>query len=304
MSIVDFHLHFFSRPFFDALAEQSPLEGTSEEKLAAVSRRTGIELPPADTGEHLARWLAELERAGVEHAATFASLPEEIPAVAEAAAASGGRLSPFALVNPKVEGAPQRVRALIEESGFKGVILFPALHHYHAGGPGAAELMAVLDEYGAIAYVHCGLLVVKLRDLLGLPRTQDLAFANPLGVIPAANAYPNVKFVIPHFGAGFFRETLMAGTMCENLYVDTSSSNSWMETQVGQIGMRDVFRATIESFGAERILFGTDSSVFPAGWRKDRYEGQHEALGLLGTGKGEMEAIFGGNARRLLGVDS
>jgi predicted TIM-barrel fold metal-dependent hydrolase len=302
VSIVDFHMHFFARPFFDALATQSPLDGSPGDKLAALSHETGIELPSADTGEHLSRWLGELDRNGVEHAAAFASLPQEIPAVAEAAAASDGRLSPFALVNPKVEGAPQRVRGLIEESGFKGVILFPAMHHYHPGGPGAAELLGVLEEYGAIAFVHCGLLIVKLRDLLGLPRTQDLAFANPLGLIPAANAHPNVKFVIPHFGAGFFRETLMAGTMCENVYVDTSSSNSWMETQVEEIGMRDVFRATIDTFGVERILFGTDSGVFPAGWRKDRYEGQHEALGLLGTSGPDMEAIFSGNAKRLLGL--
>jgi predicted TIM-barrel fold metal-dependent hydrolase len=300
--LVDFHLHFFSRPFFDALAEQSPQEGTPEERLQLVAARTGIELPPNDTAEHLGRWLAELEKHGVDHAAAFASAPEEIPAVAEACAASGGKLSPFAVVNPKVEGAPQKVRGLIEDKGFKGVILFPAMHHYHVGGPGAAELLSVLEEYGAIAYVHCGLLVVKLRDLLSLPRTTDLAFSNPLGVIPAANAFPKVKFVLPHFGAGFFRETLMAGSMCPNVYVDTSSSNSWMQTQVPSIGMRDVFRTALETFGPERILFGTDSNVFPAGWRKDRHEGQAEAVELLGTSAEETELIFGGNAARLLGL--
>ena len=80
----------------------------------------------------------------------------------------------------------------------------------------------------ALVFVHCGLLVVKLRDLLGLPRPYDLAYANPLSVIPAANRYRRAKFIIPHFGAGFFRETLMAGTQCANIYVDTSSTNSWM----------------------------------------------------------------------------
>jgi hypothetical protein len=300
--LVDFHLHFFSRPFFDALAEQSPQEGTPEERLQLVAARTGIELPPTDTSEHLGRWLAQLEEHGVDHAAAFASAPEEVPAVAEACAASNGKLSPFAVVNPKVEGSPQKVRGLIEDKGFKGVILFPAMHHYHVGGPGAAELLSVLDEYGAIAYVHCGLLVVKLRDLLSLPRTTDLSFASPLGVIPAANAFPNVRFVLPHFGAGFFRETLMAGSMCTNIHVDTSSSNSWMQTQVPPIGMRDVFRTTLETFGPERILFGTDSNVFPAGWRADRHEGQREALDLLGTSAAESEQIFGGNAARLLGL--
>ena len=62
-----------------------------------------------------------------------------------------------------------------------------------------------------MAYVHCGILVVKLRDLLGLPRPYDLNYANPLDVIPAANRHPGLTFCVPHFGAGFLRETLIAG---------------------------------------------------------------------------------------------
>jgi predicted TIM-barrel fold metal-dependent hydrolase len=302
MSVVDFHLHFFSRPFFDALAQQSPLPGAPDERLSRAVEAAGTELPDEDVERHLARWIAELDRHPVEHAAAFASLPEEIPAVASAAARSKGRLSPFALVNPKVEGAHQRVRGLIEDKGFKGVILFPALHHYHVGGPHAAELLGVLGEYGAIAYVHCGVLIVKLRDLLGLPRTQDLSFANPLDLIPAANAHPRVKFVVPHFGAGFLRELLMAGAMCSNVYTDTSSSNSWMANQVPPLGLVDVFRGALQSLGPERILFGTDSNVFPAGWRADRLREQRAALGELGLGRADQELVFAGNARRLLGL--
>lgn len=302
MAIVDFHLHYFSRPFFEALAGQSPQEGDVAERLARVAERTGIELPDVDPERHRARWLAELERHGVEHAACFASLPEEVPTVAAACAQSGGRLSAFALVNPKAEGAHQRVRGLIEEQGFKGVVLFPAQHHYRIGGAHAAELLGVLEEYGAIAYVHCGLLVVKLRDLLGLPRTQDLAYANPLDLIPAANAFPNVKFVVPHFGAGFLRELMMAGTMCSNVYTDTSSSNSWIKTQLPLIGLADVFREALANLGAERILFGTDSNVFPAGWRSDRLREQREAVASLGLSREQEALVFGGNARRLLGL--
>ena len=87
-------------------------------------------------------------------------------------------------------------------------------------------MFAVVAERGGVVYVHCGLLVVKLRDLLGLPRSFDLSYANPLDLIPAADAHPQAKFVVPHFGAGFFRETLMAGAQCENIFVDTSSSHS------------------------------------------------------------------------------
>ena len=58
MKIIDFHSHFFSAPFFRALAGQSPLPGDVESKLAALAAKTGIELPAQDVGEHLRRWLA------------------------------------------------------------------------------------------------------------------------------------------------------------------------------------------------------------------------------------------------------
>ena len=84
MQVVDFHMHFFARSFFEALAAQAPGERSVEERLGEVCAKTGIELPAADNVEHLARWRAEMERHGVEHMAAFASLPEEVPALAEA----------------------------------------------------------------------------------------------------------------------------------------------------------------------------------------------------------------------------
>jgi predicted TIM-barrel fold metal-dependent hydrolase len=302
MSVIDFHAHFFSRAFFETLAAQSPQTGTVDEKLARVVANTGIELPSADVAAHTARWIAELDRHDVEHMCAFASVPEEIPALAQAAALSKGRITPFALVNPKVAGVADKVRVLLGEKCFRGVLLFPALHHFHIAGPEAAALLDVLDEKRAIAYVHCGMLVVKLRDLLGLPRPMDLSYANPLGLIPAANAHPRTSFVIPHFGAGFLREALMAGAQCSNVAVDTSSSNSWIATQAPKLALRDVFERALGVFGRERILFGTDSNVFPAGWRADRRDEQVAALRDLRLAPADIEGICAGNARRLLAL--
>ena len=304
MDLFDFHAHFFARPFFEALAAQSPLEGSPEEKLAGVCAKTGIELPSEDLGAHTARWLAELDRHGVARMAAFASLPEEAPAVAEAAREAEGRLVPFSLVNPLLEDAPAKVERLISELGFRGVLMFPAMHHYAIDGPEARAVFEVLARHSAPAFVHCGLLVVKLRDLLGLPRVQDIQFANPLSLIPAANAHPAVPFVIPHFGAGLFREALLAGAQCENVYVDTSSTNSWRRTQPGAPDLAQVFERALEVFGAERVLFGTDSNVFPAGWRAERLAEQREAMGALDVSEEDQAAIFGGNAARLIGAVS
>ena len=141
-----------------------------------------------------------------------------------------------------------------------------------------------------------------MRDLLGLPRATDLNYANPLGLIPAANAHPRTTFVVPHFGAGFLRETLMAGSQCANVVVDTSSSNSWIATQATKLTLRDVFERALGVFGPERILFGTDSNTFPTGWRADRRDEQLEIVRALGIPRADVEAIFANNARRLLAL--
>ena len=300
MRTVDFHAHFFGPGYFRGLAGLSPLPGTAEERVAAVAARAGIEAP-TDVAEHARRWLAELDRHGVEHAALFASLPGEADDVALAAQVGAGRFSTFALVDPRAEGAPARIRALAAR-GFRGVLAFPALHHYDPSGPEARAAWEALSESRGIAYVHCGLLVVRLRDLFGLPRTQDLRFADPLALIPAANAFPRVRFVVPHFGAGRFRETLLAAAQCENVYVDSSSSNSWRAADPSVRSLAEVFERALGVLGPRRVLFGTDSGTFPAGWRAERREEQLAALAAIGAPREDVERIFAGNAQELLGL--
>ena len=79
--------------------------------------------------------------------------------------------------------------------------------------------------------------------------------------------------IVPHFGAGFFREALMAADQCPTIHLDTSSSNSWMKFHPG-LTLEAVFRQALAVAGAERLLFGTDSSFFPRGWQQPIYEAQ------------------------------
>lgn len=302
-ALIDAHSHFFSRVFFETLAAASPLSGDIEERMARVCRTAGIELPPANTREHLARWMGEIDTYGLHHLVSFASVPEEASVLAEAAAASDGRIVPFLVVDPTRPDAVERLDVALAKQGFRGALFFPAMHRYRLDGPEAAEVFDVLARYRATAIVHCGILQVRLRDLFGLPRGYDLRLADPLTLIPAADAHPDASFVIPHFGAGLFRETLIAGTQCANVLVDTSSSNSWRSTQTRPIELADVFERTLRVFGPERILFGTDSSVFPRGWRREILLAQREALGACGVSGADRARILGGNARDLLRLE-
>ncbi len=301
MDILDAHTHFFSRQFFLLLAKQAAHGSAgSVELLGAVAAKAGLELPDEDVAAHRDLWLAQMKRHKLAHMVTFASLPEEAEVVAEAVAGSGGKLTGYFLANPMVPNADRFIDWALGTLGFRGVLLFPALHHFDIGDAALRPFLARLADAQAVCVVHCGALKIKLRDLMGLPRTADLRYANPLAVIPAANEFRAIRFVLPHFGGGFLREALIAGDMCENVLVDTSSSNDWIRTQVPAMTLADAFRAALAVFGAERILFGTDSSTFPRGWRADVYAAQKAALGKLKVPKAQQALIFGGNLTRLL----
>jgi len=299
--LVDFHTHLFSWPFFVALADASPAPGTPEEKIRRAAAQAGIDVPPADTAQHVGHWVRELDRYGVQHAVTFASVPEEAETVLEAVELAGGRLSGMAVVDPTRPGTPDRVADWLAR-GLRGVVLFPALHRYRIDAPEAAATLAVVDRNEAVAVVHCGLLSIPIRERFGLPAICDPALADPLHVIPAALSFPRATFVVPHFGAGFLRETFLLGRQCRNACVDTSSSNSWIAAQPVRTSLVDVLEGAIRVFGAERVLFGTDSSAFPRGWRHDVLTAQREALGAIGMSELDRRRILGGNAARLLGL--
>jgi predicted TIM-barrel fold metal-dependent hydrolase len=300
--LVDAHCHWFSRPFFEALAQESPRTGSPDEHLRALTEATGLELPAQDDGAHRERWLDEFRRQGVQHAVVFSSHPAETPTVAAAITAAEGSLTGIAVLDPTAADAEAKAERLLGELGYRGLLLFPAQHGYRIDEPRVAPVLEALDRVGGLAYVHCGLFTVPLRDRLGFPRTAQVSLADPLFVVPAADAHPNARFVIPHFGAGYFRECLMAGAQCGNVFVDTSSSNAWVRTQPEGVDLHAVFDRTLSALGADRVLFGTDSGTWPRGWRDDRYAEQRAILETLGATAEEQAAVFGGNAVRLLGL--
>lgn len=298
MRIFDCHTHFFSYDFFAALARQKDPAAEVDGVLADLKTRTGIDIPPRDSAEHAKKWLHVFDNNSVDRAVVFASMPEETEAVARALAAAPHRLIGFCLLNPLAKGTKQHIEDLAA-AGYRGVLLFPAMHHYHVRDEALQPAFQAIAACHMHALVHFGMLQVKLRDALSLPRIFDDSFANPIELQTVADRFPKIKFIIPHFGCGYFRETLMLGTQCENVYVDTSSSNAWIITQAYPLTLASVFHTTRAVFGSERMLFGTDSGVFPRGWRRDILTTQLQAMNDAGLSEKEQQAILHDNAARL-----
>lgn len=295
--IYDAHLHFFSHRFYSLLAAQKGGGATA----ASICETLGWPLPPEDPAALAAQWAAELDRHQVAGAALIASLPGDEDSVAAAVRAFPSRFAGYFFLNPLAPDAVERTRRAFE-NGLQGVCLFPAMHGFSVASPEAAAVVEVAAAHpGAVVFVHCGMLSVGVPRRLGLPSPFDMRYSNPVDLHPVALRHPGLPFIIPHFGAGYFREALMMASLCPNVYLDTSSSNRWTECLAPAPTLEQVFVQALAVAGHERLLFGSDSSFFPRGWVRSVFDTQSVTLAALGVPAAHQEAILGGNLRRLLG---
>jgi predicted TIM-barrel fold metal-dependent hydrolase len=296
--ICDAHVHFFSPAFFEALGAQKGLP--PENRVGDVTQLLGWEAPPS-VAALADRWAAALDAHGVGRAALIASVPGDEASVAAALAAHPDRFVGFFMLDPTREDAPDRIAWALAH-GLRGICLFPAMHRYPLFSPDVARVFAMAAASpGTALFVHCGVLSVGARTKLGLPSPFEIRFGNPLDLQAVALAHPRVPVIVPHFGAGMFREALMAAQACPTVHLDTSSSNAWIRFTPG-LTLADVFRTTIDVVGADRLLFGTDSSFFPRGWQPGILAAQVEALDAAGATPEQSRLILGGNFARLFPV--
>lgn len=287
LSVGDAHVHFFSHRFFELLHAGMTVDQT-----------TGIldwRAPPERPEDLAAEWVAEMDQRGVAKASLIASLPGDESSVARAVARFPSRFHGYFMLNPLAADAPAAAATALD-AGMRAMCLFPAMHRYSLHDERVTAVLEVArGKPGTAIFVHCGMLTVGVRKKLGLPSLFDMRYSNPIDVHALAMRYSGIKFVLPHFGAGYFREALMLCDLCPNVYLDTSSTNSWMSRQPESLDLKAVFRRALDAAGSKRLLFGSDSSFFPRGWNAAIFEAQAAALAEIGISAGDAKRIFGEN---------
>jgi hypothetical protein len=297
MMISDAHCHFFSAGFFAGLGREA---GVAGDPAVAVPASLGWEAP--GTNEALAdRWVAELDRHHVARAMLMASAPGDEASVAAAVRAHPSRVVGAFMFNAAAPDADVRLDHAFADLHLSTVCLFPAMHHTAIDSPPVVKVFEAASHHKRAVFVHCGVLSIGVRQKLKLPSRFDLRLGDPLAVAAIAVRYPDVPVIIPHFGAGFFREALMAASAAPNIVLDTSSSNGWIKFHHG-LTLRDAWARAIETVGPSRLLFGTDSSFFPRGWQRPLFDAQMAILDDLAPGAEATAQILGGNFARLLHV--
>ena len=294
LPVADAHVHFFSYRFFASLAEQ---KGVPVQALAPLLK---WQLPVEDPCQLADDWARELDRCGVSKTVLIASVPGDAESVIAAVRAHPERFLGYVMVNPAAPGTAAQVEAALSTGHIHALCFFPAMHRYSIQDDRAVALLELLAARpGTAAFVHCGVLSVGVRKLIGLPSLFDMKFSNPIDLHAVALRFPQLPFLVPHFGAGYLREALMLCDLCPNVHLDTSSSNSWMRYEEAHVDLRTVFRRALEVVGPQRLLFGTDSSFFPRGWNAAIFEMQSKALYEIGANEEVARLIFHDNLVRL-----
>jgi len=291
--VIDSHVHLFTLPLLMEMVErpETPARFKQAVKEGKWGRRQTESLP--DLGpEECAAWYAErLDGANVAKALVVSVLPES-QYLRDFIRASNGRVHALCNVDPRDPHSPELLEREMA-AGFRGVKLYPVNRCYRLSDPACRPFFEKAAELGAHLIIHYGVTVDP---------TGDLRYADPLDLSPVARDFPDLQFVIAHFGAGWLDSVLRLAYQCKNVCVDTSGTNNWMDYYVPKLTLAEVFERAIMALGTERVLFGTDSGTTAPYRRWIRYM-QQRTIEEMGLSDSDRDLILRGNAARIFRLD-
>jgi predicted TIM-barrel fold metal-dependent hydrolase len=298
IEIVDAHMHILTSRTNDRIRQRLAEEDERSRRAFQLwsegfQKKYNSELgeensdPPEKIGKD---WAVELDRCNVDKA-VFVSLYPEEDELTESVRAESERFFAFATVDPKDPESPLLLRRRVLQEGYVGLKLFPTLMGFLPSDRSVYPIYEECRSLGIPVLFHLG---------ITLQYESDLRFANPIELHPVLKDFPDVPFIIAHFGAGYFQEVLFLAYHVNNLHVDTSGKNVWIDYLPYKLTLSQVFERSLEVFGPERIIFGTDSRMLSRGYRKAVLDDQLSILRGLELGREEISLIMGANIMQLI----
>ena len=290
--VIDTHVHLFTRPLLIEMAErpETPARFKQAIKDGKWGRRN--DTLPDMSAEQAACWYAErLAEADVAKALVVSVLPDS-QYMRDFVRAAKGHVDVLCNVDPRDPGSPELLEREMA-AGFRGVKLYPVNRCFRLSDPACRPFFDKANELGANMIIHYGVTVDP---------TGDLGYADPLDLSPVARDFPDIQFVIAHFGAGWLDNVLRLAYQCKNICVDTSGTNNWMDYYVPKMTLAEVFERALMAMGPERVLFGTDSGT-TGPYRTWIRRMQQRTLEEMGLSDRDRDLILRGNASRIFRLD-
>ncbi len=277
--IIDAHAHMMTAGMFKGMGVKPPKD--FPQRMADSMQHT--------VEDNTKAWLEAMDRLGIEKTVfmSIAPLNEEFSSFIN----SSDRLIGFARSNPTL---PDAIDVLKKElkMGMKGVKLYATSGEFNVGAKEAWPFYEFCEKNRIPITIHFGVTIGGKCDLYT---------GNPIHLSKVLSDFPDIRFSIAHFGAGFFREALMLKYKVENLYIESSGTNNWLPHQDNFLTLKDVFKKSIDVFGTQHMIFGTDTRIFPDGYREHILRQQQDILKELKLKDSEIEDIMYNNANTFLG---
>lgn len=301
LDVIDFHAHFpIVNTTGQAVDDKHPrLAEYARDRNARMDKEWSREpSEPLPDAEHeveraLERWVGEAERYGLRRVNFLTARTND--RLAGLVAKYPERFTGFAHHGLE-PGAETELKRAVDELGLRGYKLFGPLTAYAFEDPRLRPVWEFCAERALPVLIHFGYLG-RGGGVVHHPRMS------PLSLFEVARSFPEIPFVIPHFGAGYWQDLLALCWSLPNIYVDSSGSNQWVRWMPYPLTLEDLFRKAHETIGPERMIFGSDSSGFPRGFAVRYLEDQLRACYSLNFKEEDIRMIFGGNAAGLLKLD-
>lgn len=313
LHVIDFHAHF---PIKGDVTQGGGLRTRETGRVdneAAVERlafrnqqlartrqqwRLAFDFPEPEQGEHsseeqAARWLAELDRHGLERIGFVTGRNND--ELARVVQMHPDRFFGFAHHDITRPDAAAELERAVTQLGLKGLKQLAPAMPLAINDRSLYPVWEVCERLGIPALIHFGM----LGAAGGVSFHPNIS---PAILEPVARDFPTVDFVIPHFGIQHVTDLLFLCWSCPNVHVDSSGSNQWVRWMPYKLTLDDLFQKFYETIGPERILFGSDSSWFPRGFALRYLQDQIRICRFMNMSHEHLQLIFGGNAARLMGI--
>lgn len=248
--------------------------------------------------------LAQMEQAGIDKTVMLlfdvglitgephVAIQDQNMAVFRMAAKYSDKIIPFASIDPRRPGAKDFVKQCVEDHGARGLKLHPSAGFNPEERP-TLELIESIAHYGLPVVVHTG---------PSVPPTSS-RYCEPIYLDAMLLEFPDLPVVAAHMGYGYYPQLLSLAQQRPNLYVDLAA---WQPVaRDNYVGFAQIMKTAVDSIGADRILFATDSAFTWPLLSEAEYVAKFKSLSTdppepFRLSESDVDLILGGNAARML----
>lgn len=220
------------------------------------------------------------ERAGVDHfiVQSVATTPHQVASInnfiASEVALNPNKLTGLGTLHPESEDIKGDIEHLIS-LGLKGVKLHPDIQAFKIDDYRCLKIYELCEEKGLPILMHTG--------------DYRYDYSNPNRLVPVLDIYKNLTVIGAHLGGwSIWEEAAQKYKEYPNFYVDCSSSFNYLKPEVA--------KNIIRTYGADKVLFGTDYPMWDAKCELDYFM----SLGLDET---EICSILNKNAVKVFKLE-